>query len=432
MAEGKPHINLVVVGHVDHGKSTTVGRILFDTGNIPEQEMKKIQEEAKKYGKETFGLAFVMDRMKEERERGLTIDVAHKRLDTDKFYFTIIDAPGHRDFVKNMITGASQADAAVLIVSAKEGIQPQTKEHAWLTKTLGVNQLIVCVNKMDEVDYKEDRFNEVKKTVEELLKPIGVKVEDVPFIPTASFVSGENVTKKAGEKMGWYKGPSLIEALDKLTPPEKLMDKPLRWPIQDVYTITGVGTVPVGRIETGLLKPDAKLVFEPSGAQGEVKSVEMHHEQLPQAEPGDNVGANIRGLGKNDVRRGDVAGEASSPPTVAEDFTAQIIVLQHPTAITKGYTPVFHCHTAQVACTFVELLKKIDPASGEVKEENPDFLKTGDAAIVKLKPTKPLVIEKASDFPPLGRFAIRDMGATVGAGMVTDVTPKKNVAPKKK
>ena len=425
MATKKQHMNVVFVGHVDHGKSTSVGRILFDTGNIPEQEMKKIQEEAKKLGKETFGLAFVMDRMKEERERGLTIDVAHKKFETAKYYFTIIDAPGHRDFVKNMITGTSQADAAVLVVAAKDGIQPQTKEHAWLTKTLGVNQLIIEVNKMDEVKYDEKRFEEVKKEVGELLKPIGVKVEDVTFIPTAAFATAENMTKKAGENMAWYKGPSLIEALDALKPPEKLTDKPLRVPIQDAYTITGVGTVPVGRVETGVLKPGMKVVFEPSASAGEVKSVEMHHEQLEKAEPGDNVGFNVRGIAKNDVKRGDVCGTADSPPTVAEEFTAQIVVLQHPTAVTVGYTPVFHCHTTQVACTFTELVKKINPASGEVIAENPDMLKTGDAAIVKLKPTRPLVIEKASEFPPLGRFAIRDMGATVGAGIVTDVVAKK-------
>ena len=425
MATKKPHMNVVFVGHVDHGKSTSVGRILFDTGNIPEQEMKKIQEEAKKLGKETFGLAFIMDRMKEERERGLTIDVAHKRFETSKYYFTIIDAPGHRDFVKNMITGTSQADAAVLVVAAKDGIQPQTKEHAWLIKTLGVNQLIIEINKMDEVKYDQKKFDEVKKQVEELLKPIGVKVKDVTFIPTAAFTTGENMTKKAGENMGWYKGPILIEALDALKPPDKLTDKPLRIPIQDVYTITGVGTVPVGRVETGVIKPGMKVVFEPSGASGEIKSVEMHHEQLEKAEPGDNVGFNVRGIAKNDVKRGDVCGTADKPPTVVEEFTAQIVVLQHPTAITVGYTPVFHCHTTQVACTFTELVKKIDPASGAVKQEKPDMLKTGDAAVVKLKPTRPLVIEKAADFPPLGRFAIRDMGATVGAGMVIDVVPKK-------
>ncbi len=422
----KPHMNLVFTGHVDHGKSTTVGRVLFDTGNIPETEMKKIREEAKKLGKETFDLAFIMDRMKEERERGLTIDVAHRRFETQKFYFTIIDAPGHRDFVKNMITGASQADAAVLIVSAKEGIQPQTKEHAWLLKTLGVKQLIVGINKMDEVGWDQKKYEDMKKQVTELLRPTGYKIEQIPFVPFASYPSSENISKKAGEHMGWYKGPTLLETFDALKPPEKATGKPLRVPIQDVYSITGVGTVPVGRVETGLLKPNDKVIFMPSGAVGEVKSVEMHHEQLPQAEPGDNVGFNVRGIEKDQVKRGDVCGHATNPPTVADEFIAQIIILNHPTAITAGYTPVFHCHTAQVACTFVELLKKLDPATGGVKEENPEFLKTGDAAVVKVKPTKPFCIEKAQDFPPLGRFAIRDMGATVGAGLVLEVTPRQS------
>ena len=422
----KAHMNLVFVGHVDHGKSTSVGRVLFDTGNIPEQEMKKIQEEAKTLGKETFGLAFVMDRLKEERERGLTIDVAHKKFKTQKYDFTIIDAPGHRDFVKNMITGASQADAAVLVVSAKEGIQPQTKEHAWLLKTLGVNQLIVTINKMDEVDWKEERFNEVKKTVEDLLKPVGVKIDEVTFIPTAAFVTGENMTADAGENMEWYKGPSLIKRFDELVPPEKATDKPLRMPIQDAYSITGVGVVPVGRVESGLLKPGMQLIFQPSGATGEVKTVEMHHEQLPQAEPGDNVGINVRGLDKGSVKRGDVAGEVSNPPQVAETFEAQVVILQHPSAITAGYTPVIHCHTAQVACTIEEIVKKMDPKTGQEVTENKEMLKSGDSAVIRFRPTKPFVLETAADFPPLGRFAIRDMGATVGAGVVTKVTPKKS------
>ncbi len=426
MVSNKPHMNLVFTGHVDHGKSTTVGRVLFDTGNIPETEMKKIREEAKKLGKETFDLAFIMDRMKEERERGLTIDVAHRKFETPKYYFTIIDAPGHRDFVKNMITGASQADAAVLIVSCKEGIQPQTKEHAWLLKTLGVKQLIVGINKMDEVGWDQKKYEDMKKQVTELLKPTGYKVDQIPFVPFASYPSSENISKKAGEHMGWYKGPTLLETFDALKPPEKATGKPLRVPIQDVYSITGVGTVPVGRVETGVLKPADKVIFMPSGAVGEVKSVEMHHEQLLQAEPGDNVGFNVRGIEKDQVKRGDVCGSVNNPPTVADEFIAQIIILNHPTAITAGYTPVFHCHTAQVACTFVELLKKLDPATGGVKEENPEFLKTGDAAVVKVKPTKPFCIEKAQDFPPLGRFAIRDMGATVGAGLVLEVTPRQS------
>ena len=425
MAGKKPHMNLVFIGHVDHGKSTTVGRILYEKGVVSDQVMKKYKEEAEKVGKGTFEFAWVMDNMKEERERGLTIDVAHRRFDTDKYYFTIIDAPGHRDFVKNMITGTSQADAAVLIVAANDGIMAQTKEHAWLARTLGINQLIVCINKMDTVNFDEKKYGERKKEVEELLKPVGFKVDEVAVIPIASFATNENISVKAGEKMGWYKGPILIECFDKLKEPEKATDKPLRLPIQDVYSITGVGTVPVGRVESGVLKPGQKVAFEPAGVQGEIKTVEMHHEQIPEAVPGDNVGFNVRGIGKGDIKRGDVLGPVDNPPTVVEEFTAQIIVLTHPSAISVGYTPVIHAHTTQCACTFTELTKQINPASGEVVKENPDFIKTGDAAIVKLKPTKPLVLEKASEFPPLGRFAIRDSGTTVAAGVVKDIVPKK-------
>ncbi|HDH41693.1 MAG TPA: translation elongation factor EF-1 subunit alpha [Candidatus Altiarchaeales archaeon] len=422
MAE-KPHINLVFIGHVDHGKSTLVGRLLYELGEISEQVMKKYREEAEKLGKATFEYAWVMDSLKDERERGLTIDIAHKKFETDKNYFTIIDAPGHRDFVKNMITGTSQADAAVLVVSVKEGVQPQTKEHAFLAKTMGVPQLLVVLNKMDTVNYDEAKYNEVKEEVTKLLKSIGYKVEEIPFVPTSAF-KGDNLKEKSAN-MPWYKGETLLTYLNGLKAPEKPIDKPLRLPVQDVYTITGVGTVPVGRVETGVMKPGMKVIFMPSGATGEVKTIEMHHEALSQAVPGDNVGFNVRGVGKQDVKRGDVVGPVDNPPTVAEELTVQLVVLQHPSAITAGYTPVLHVHTAQVACQFTELIKKIDPKTGATLEEKPQFLKTGDVAVVKLKPTKLLCIEPSKDFPQLGRFAIRDMGQTVAAGMVISVVPKK-------
>lgn len=423
MAVEKPHINLVFIGHVDHGKSTLVGRLLYELGEVNEQTIKKYREEAEKLGKGTFEFAWVMDALKEERERGLTIDIAHRKFQTQKNYFTIIDAPGHRDFVKNMITGTSQADAAVLVCSAKEGVQPQTKEHSFLAKTLGVNQLIVAVNKMDAVNYSEEKYNSVVSELKKLLGSIGYKTEQIPFVPVSAY-KGDNLKTKS-ENMKWYKGETFLATLDTLKPPEKLTDKPLRLPIQDVYTITGVGTVPVGRVETGVMKPGQKVVFMPSKVEGEVKTIEMHHESLSQAVPGDNIGFNVRGISKNDVKKGDVVGTPDSVPTVAEEFTAQIVVLQHPTAITVGYTPVLHVHTAQVACTFTELIKKVDPRTGQAIEEKPQFLKTGDVAIVKLKPTKLLCIEPAKNFPQLGRFAIRDMGQTIAAGMVIDVVPKK-------
>lgn len=426
MAKTKPHINLVFIGHVDHGKSTTVGRLLFDGGAVDELTMRKLKEKAEELGKGGFEFAFVMDNLKEERERGVTIDLAHKRFDTQKYYFTIIDAPGHKDFIKNMITGASQADAGVVVVSAPDGPMEQTKEHIFLSRTLGVAQLIIAINKMDVVEYKEDKFKAVKEQVSTLLKAVGYKPDEIKFLPVASFL-GENIVKKS-DKMPWYNGPTLIEALDMLKEPEKPTNLPLRLPLQDVYNITGIGAVPVGRVETGIMKVGDKVIIVPGregkGVQGEVKTIEMHHEQMTQAEPGDNVGFNVRGLAKKDVVRGDVLGHLTSVPTVASEFTAQIVVLNHPSVITIGYTPVFHIHTAQVACQVTEIVKKINPATGATLQEKPDFIKNGDVAIIKLKPVEPLCIEKQSEIPQLSRFAIRDSGRTVAAGMCIDLVKK--------
>ena len=419
MAADKPHLNLAVIGHIDHGKSTFVGRLMYDAGAVPPHIIEKYREEAKQKGKESFAFAWVMDSLKEERERGITIDIAHKRFDTDKFYFTVVDCPGHRDFVKNMITGASQADAAVLVVAAPDGVMAQTKEHIFLSRTLGINQLIVAINKMDAVDYSETRFKEVVEQVSGILKMIGFKPAEIPFVPTSAFY-GDNVVKLS-DKTPWYKGMSMMQALDNLKQPEKPSTLPLRIPVEDAYTISGIGTVPVGRVETGTMKKGDKVVFMPGGATGEVKSIEMHHEEIPQAVPGDNIGWNVRGIGKTDVRRGDVCGHTDNPPKVADEFVGQIVVLQHPSAITAGYTPVFHAHTSQIACQLIALNRKLDPKTGQTKEENPAFIKAGDAAIVTIKPTKPMVIEPVKEIPQLGRFAIRDMGMTIAAGMCMSV-----------
>ena len=428
MAREKVHMNLVFIGHVDHGKSTTVGRLLFDSGNIDEQTMRKLKDKAAELGKSGFEFAYVMDNLKEERERGVTIDLSHKKFESQKYYFTIIDAPGHRDFIKNMITGAAQADAAVLVVAANDGVNAQTKEHVFLSKTLGVTQMIIAINKMDisGVDWSEDKFNKVKEEVSTLLKSVGYKIDEIPFIPIAA-LKGDNVAKKS-ENLPWYKGKILLEVMDDLKEPDKPTGLPLRLPLQDVYNITGIGVVPVGRIETGVMKIGDKVIVVPGregkGVPGEVKSIEMHHEQVQQAEPGDNVGFNVRGIGKKDIARGDVLGPVDNPPSVASEFTAQIVVLNHPSVVTIGYTPVFHIHTAQIACQITAIEKKLNPATGEVLAENPDFIKNGDAAIVKIKPVQPLVIEKQSEIPQLSRFAVRDSGQTVAAGMCIELVKK--------
>ena len=428
MAKTKEHINLVFIGHVDHGKSTSVGRLLFDTGNIDEQAMRKLKEKAEQLGKKGFEFAFIMDNLKEEQERGVTIDLSHKRFDTEKYYFTIIDAPGHKDFIKNMITGASQADAAVIVVAANDGVNAQTIEHLRLSKIFGVGQLVVAVNKMDisGVDYSEKRYKEVVEDVKVHAGQAGWKVDKLRFIPIAS-LPGENITKKSS-KMPWWTGDTLLEALNKFEVPVKPTNLPLRLPLQDVYNITGIGVVPVGRIETGIMKVGDKVTIVPGregkGISGDVKTIEMHHEAVNQAEPGDNVGFNVRGVAKKDIARGDVLGHSDHVPSVATEFTAQVVIMNHPSVVTVGYTPVFHIHTAQVACQFIEIVKKINPATGQEITENKDLLRNGDAAIVKLKPMQPLVIEKNSEIPQLSRFAIRDSGVTVAAGMCMDLVKK--------
>ena len=420
----KPHLNIVFVGHVDHGKSTTVGRLLLDSGHIEQHVIDKFEQEAAERGKAGFGFAYVMDGLKEERERGITIDVAHKEFYTPNYYFTVIDAPGHRDFVKNMITGTSQADAAVLNVAANDGVNAQTKEHAFLARVLGVQQLIVNVNKMDisGVDWSQDKYNSVVAEVTNLLKMAGFNTDEIPFVPCSAF-DGDNVFNKS-DKSPWYSGPTLFEAIDAIQMPPKPTDMPLRLPIQDVYKISGIGTVPVGKIETGVLHAGKTVMFNPSQQSAEVKSIEMHHTMVDKAEPGDNVGFNVRGLSADDIRRGDVAGYTDNPPMFVrhdETFVGQIQLMDIPKAIGVNYTPVFHAHTSQVAVRFVELLEKTTKG---VKEANPAFLKTGDACLVRFGPTKPMAIEQMDTFPQLARFAIRDMGKTVAAGVCMKIEKK--------
>lgn len=435
----KPHLNLIVTGHVDHGKSTTMGHFLFDMGAVDQRTIEEYAKESEKTGKgDTFKYAWVMDSLKDERERGVTIDLAFQKFDTPKYSWTLIDAPGHRDFIKNMITGASEADAAVVLVSGKKGETEvgtgsggQTREHAFLLKTLGVNQVVVCINKMDDplIAYKEDRYNEVKAEMEKLLKSVGFNIAKIKFIPVSGWV-GDNLVKKS-DKMSWYKGPTLKEALDEFEIPKPPTDKPLRMPLQDVYSITGVGTVPVGRIETGKMKVGDQVIIMPEGATAEIKTIETHHTPMQEAIAGDNIGVNLRGIGKGEIKRGSVLGPVSNPPTIAKAFRAQIIVVHHPTAIAAGYTPVLHAHTAQVAATITDIESKLDPRTGQPTEEKPKSIKTGDSAIVIIKPLRSVCIETFKEFPELGRFALRDMGTTIAAGVVREVT-EKGVADKDK
>jgi len=438
MGKEKIHVNLVVIGHVDAGKSTSTGHLIYKCGGIDKRVIEKFEKEAAELGKSSFKYAWVLDKLKAERERGITIDISLWKFETGKYHFTIIDAPGHRDFIKNMITGTSQADVALLMIASPQGEfeagiakEGQTREHALLAFTLGVKQMIVCVNKMDEktVNFSEDRFNEIKKELEDYLKKVGYNPAKVPFVPISGW-NGDNMLEKS-PNLTWFKGPTLIEALDAIIPPKRPMDKPLRLPLQDVYKIGGIGTVPVGRVETGILKPGMSVTFAPSGVTTEVKSVEMHHESMPEAIPGDNVGFNIKGVSVKDIRRGNVCGDAKNdPPREANSFYAQVIVLNHPGQIQNGYCPVLDCHTAHIACKFADIKTKIDRRTGQVLEENPKFIKSGDCGMVTLTANKPLCVEVFSEYPPLGRFAVRDMKQTVAVGVIKAVE-KKEAAKKK-
>lgn len=439
MGKEKSHLNVVVIGHVDSGKSTTTGHLIFKCGGIDKRTIEKFEKEAAELGKGSFKYAWVLDKLKAERERGITIDIALWKFETPKYHVTVIDAPGHRDFIKNMITGTSQADCAILIIAGgvgefEAGISKdgQTREHALLAYTLGVRNLIVAVNKMDTVKWDKTRFEEIIKETSNFVKKVGYNPKSVAFVPISGW-NGDNMIEPSSNcpwykgweretKNGKYSGKTLLEAIDSIEPPARPTDRPLRLPLQDVYKIGGIGTVPVGRVETGVIKPGMVVTFAPAGVTTEVKSVEMHHEQLAEGVPGDNVGFNVKNVSVKEIRRGNVCGDSKNdPPKGAESFVAQVIVLNHPGQISAGYSPVLDCHTAHIACKFDELLEKIDRRSGKKLEDNPKFVKSGDAAIVKMVPTKPMCVEAFTEYPPLGRFAVRDMRQTVAVGVIKSV-----------
>ncbi|XP_026056962.1 elongation factor 1-alpha-like [Carassius auratus] len=441
MAKERIHINMVIIGHVDSGKSTTTGHLVYKCGGIDPRTLEKYEKAATQMGKSSFKYAWVLDKLKAERERGITIDISLLKFNTQKYTFTIIDAPGHRDFIKNMITGTSQADAALLIVSAAKGEfeagisrNGQTREHALLAYTLGVKQLMVCVNKMDltEPPFSQKRYDEVVKSVSVFIKKIGFEIGAVPFVPVSGW-SGENMIAPS-QKMQWFKGwklkrkeghsngKTLLEVLNSLLPPVRNVSKPLRLPLQDVYKIGGVGTVPVGKIETGVLKPGMVLTFSPARLTAEVKSIEMHHQELKTALPGHNVGFNVKNVSVKNLRRGDVAGNSQQdPPSDVSSFIAQVIMLNHPGKIKVGYSPVLDCHTTHVSCRFAELKEKLDRRTGRKLEDFPQYLMSGDGATVKLVPNKPLCVESFFHYPPLGRFAVRDLKQTVAVGVIKSV-----------
>lgn len=432
MPKEKNNINVVVIGHVDSGKSTTTGHLIYKCGGIDERSLRALEKEAALANKGSFAFAWILDKIKASRESGMTIKTSLNRFETPNYQVTIIDAPGHKDFVKNMTTGTSQADFAMLMISAQMGEfeagiseEGQTKEHALLAYTLGIKQVIVVVNKMDQqtIKYSKERFDEIVNEAGAFLKRIGFTADRVQFVPVSGW-TGENLVEPS-PNLGWWKGPTLLEAIDHLPCPARPVDRPLRLTVSECYNIKGAGVVAAGRVEAGVMRVGAVVRFSPGDFIGEVKTIEKHHEKLTEAIPGDNIGFTVRGLEMKHVWRGQVVSEAKNEPArECDHFVAQIVVLNHPNGFSEGYSPVLDIYTNHIACHFEQIASKIDRRTGKPSEDTSKILKNNEAALVKIRPIKPLVVEKFADFPPLGRFAVRDMNRTVAVGVIKEVVRK--------
>jgi len=462
MSEGKEHLSIVICGHVDSGKSTTTGRLLFELGGIPERELEKLKAEAEALGKQSFAFAFYMDRQKEERERGVTISCTTKEFYTEKWHYTIIDAPGHRDFIKNMISGAAQADVALLMVPAdgnfttaiqkgdhKAGeVQGQTRQHARLINLLGVKQLLVGVNKMDcdVAKYSKDRYEEIGNEMKSMLVKVGWKkdfvAQSVPVLPISGWM-GDNLIAKS-TNMSWWTGVDVLKGKEKMhvhtlldalndfvDKPERKTDAPMRLPISGIYKIKGVGDVLAGRVEQGVVKPNEEVIFMPTHTSsnpctGKVFTVEMHHKRVEAANPGDNVGMNIKGLDKlNMPHTGDVMVYKSDTTLKAvADFTAQIQTLDIPGELKVGYSPIGFVRCGRAASRMTEIKWKMGKETGGKKMEAPHSLKSNEVAEVVFAPQQPLVVDSFKNCEGLSRIAFLDGNSAVMLGKVTTTTPK--------
>jgi len=472
MADGKPHLGLVIVGHVDAGKSTTTGRLLFELGGMSDRDLAKLKKEAAELGKESFLFAFFMDRGKDERARGVTIQCCTREFFTDSYHYTIIDAPGHRDFIKNMISGAAQADVALLMVPSNKGgfetsiakgnhkkgeVQGQTRQHARLCHLLGIEQVICGINKMDDksVNWSEDRYKEIKGEVDKMLTKIGYKTKKIPFIPMSGF-NGDNLNEPS-KNMPWYKGfevkvkkekvkgHTLVDALEKVVRPPKRQDKKaFRMPVSGVYKIKGVGDVVTGRVEQGKITPGVNVKFYPTGCTGNIFSIEMHHKNVEVAHCGDNVGLNVKKLPKENMpHTGDVMAiddlkEDPEPPKACKEFTALVFVQDHPgklscgkaekdkktgTMVVKGgFTPSIHIRTAKAPCQMTAINWKMGKSTSNAKVEGVPYIEAGDQAEVVFHPKMPIVVQPFDECKPLGRIAAMDSNSLIMLGKVTKVT----------
>ncbi|XP_030261060.1 HBS1-like protein isoform X1 [Sparus aurata] len=426
---GKPLLNLVVIGHVDAGKSTLMGHLLYLLGNVNKRTMHKYEQESKKAGKASFAYAWVLDETGEERDRGVTMDVGMTKFETNSKVVTLMDAPGHKDFIPNMITGAAQADVAVLVVDASRGefeagfeAGGQTREHALLVRSLGVTQLAVAVNKMDQVNWQQERFKDITSKLGHFLKQAGFKESDVFYIPTSG-LSGENLVTRSSvsQLTSWYSGPSLLEQIDSFKAPQRSVDKPFRLCVSDVFKDQGSGFCVTGKIEAGYIQTGEKILAMPPNETCNVKGITLHDEALDWAAAGDHVSLTVTGMDIIKINVGCVFCDPKEPIRVCTRFRARILLFNIEVPITQGFPVLLHYHTVSEPATIRKLISVLHKSSGEVLKKKPKCLSKGMNAIVEIQTQRPVSLELYKDYKELGRFMLRYVGSTIAAGVVTEI-----------
>lgn len=426
---GKPLLNLVVIGHVDAGKSTLMGHLLYLLGNVNKRTMHKYEQESKKAGKASFAYAWVLDETGEERDRGVTMDVGMTKFETDSKVVTLMDAPGHKDFIPNMITGAAQADVAVLVVDASRGefeagfeAGGQTREHALLVRSLGVTQLAVAVNKMDQVNWQQERFQEIVSKLGHFLKQAGFKDSDVFYIPTSG-LSGENLASRSSvsQLTSWFSGPSLVEQIDAFKAPQRSVDQPFRLCVSDVFKDQGSGFCVTGKIEAGFIQTGDKILAMPPNETCTVKGISLHDEALDWAAAGDHVSLTVTGMDIIKINVGCVFCDPREPIRVCSRFRARVLLFNIEVPITQGFPVLLHYQTVSEPATIKKLISVLHKSSGEILKKKPKCLTKGMNAVVEVQTQRPVSLELYKDYKELGRFMLRYVGSTIAAGVVTEI-----------
>lgn len=427
--KSKEQLHMVVIGHVDAGKSTLMGHLLYSLGQVNKKTMHKYEQETKKIGKQSFLYAWILDETGEERSRGITMDVGQSKFETPNRVITLLDAPGHKDFIPNMITGATQADVALLVVDATRGefetgfeSGGQTREHALLVRSLGVSQLCVVVNKLDTVDWSQERFQEIIGKLGSFLRQAGFRESDVTYVP-CSGLTGENlVSKPKEEKLSkWYNGPYLVEVIDKFKPPERPITKPFRLSVNDIFKGTGSGFCVSGKVETGVVQVGDKLLVLPHNEAAQVKALTIDDAAVQTAYAGDNVSVTLQGIEMQNVSIGDILSDPVNVVPVTSRFEARIVVFNIKVPITKGCSVILHHQSLLEPAVITKLVAQLHKSTGEVIKRHPRCLVRNSNALVQLETSRPICMELYKDVKELGRFMLRVGGVTVAAGLVTQI-----------